>query len=124
GPLPQTRFVLRKALGLNLPVILVVNKIDRPDARVQEIINETYDLFIDLGADEKAVDFPIVYTNARKQIAKTKLDDDSADLRPLFETILSRIPAPTGDPDAPLQMTCNNIDHDDYVGRLGIGRII
>ena len=124
GPLPQTRFVLRKALGLNLPVILVVNKIDRPDARIQEIVNETYDLFIDLGADDKSLAFPIVYTNARRKIAKMKPDDDSTDLRPLFETILTHIPAPAGDPDAPLQMTCNHIDHDDYVGRLGIGRII
>jgi len=124
GPLPQTRFVLRKALGLNLPIILVVNKIDRPDARVAEIIDETYDLFIDLGADEKTLDFPIVYTNARKQIAKLSLDDESETLKPLFETIINRIPPPVGDPDAPLQMTCNNIDHDDYVGRLGIGRII
>ena len=124
GPLPQTRFVLRKALGLNLPIILVVNKIDRPDARIAEIIDETYDLFIDLGADEKTLDFPIVYTNARKQIAKLKIDDDSTDLRPLFNTIIDRTPPPVGDADAPLQMTCNNIDHDDYVGRLGIGRII
>ena len=124
GPLPQTRFVLRKALGLNLPIILVVNKIDRPDARIAEIIDETYDLFIDLGADEKTLDFPIVYTNARKQIAKLSLDDESETLKPLFETIINRIPPPVGDPDAPLQMTCNNIDHDDYVGRLGIGRII
>ena len=124
GPLPQTRFVLRKALGLSLPVILVINKIDRADARVQDVINETYDLFIDLGADEDALEFPIVYTNARKQIAKTSLDDDSKDLRPLFETILASIPAPSGDPDAPLKMTCNHIDHDDYVGRLGIGRIV
>src|SRR5690349_2414132 len=124
GPLPQTRFVLRKALGLNLPIILVVNKIDRPDARIAEVVNETYDLFIDLGADEKTVDFPIVYTNARKQQARLKMEDEAKDLLPLFETIMSRIPAPSGDPDAPLQMTCNHIDHDDYVGRLGIGRII
>src|SRR5579859_4293824 len=124
GPLPQTRFVLRKALGLDLKVILVVNKIDRPDARIQEVINETYDLFIDLGAHDQQIEFPIVYTNARRQIAKLHLEDDSRDLRPLFETILKHIPAPEGDRDAPLQMTVNHIDHDDYVGRLAIGRIV
>ncbi len=124
GPLPQTRFVLRKALGLSLPVVLVVNKIDRADARVQEVINETYDLFIDLGATEEQIDFPIVYTNARKKIATLALDQESADLRPLFETILARVPPPSGDLEAPLQMTVNHIDHDDYVGRLAIGRIV
>jgi GTP-binding protein len=124
GPLPQTRFVLRKALALSLPVILVINKIDRPDARIDEVVNETYDLFIDLGANEEQIDFPIVYTNARKKIAKMKLDEESDDLRPLFDTIVKRIPAPVGDPDAPLQMTVNNLEYDDYVGRLVIGRII
>ena len=124
GPLPQTRFVLRKALGLSLPVILVINKIDRPDARIAEVVDETYDLFIDLGANEEQIDFPIVYTNARKKIAKLKLEDESEDLRPLFDTIIKRIPPPVGDREAPLQMTVNNLEYDDYVGRLAIGRII
>jgi GTP-binding protein len=124
GPLPQTRFVLRKALGLNLKVILVINKIDRPDARIQEVVNETYDLFIDLGAHDQQIEFPIVYTNARKKIATLDLAVEGQDLRPLFDTILKHIPAPEGDRDAALQMTVNHIDHDDYVGRLAIGRII
>lgn len=123
GPLPQTRFVLKKALELNLPPILVINKIDRPDARIQEVLNEVYDLFIDLDATEKQLDFPIVYTNAKLGIAKLSLNDDSKDLRPLFEQAIKSIPAPEGDKDATLQLLVTNIDYNDYVGRLAIGRI-
>ncbi|MBI3354347.1 MAG: translational GTPase TypA [Nitrospirae bacterium] len=123
GPLPQTRFVLKKALELELPPILVVNKIDRPDARINEVVNEVYDLFIDLDATEDQLDFPIIYTNAREGTAKLKLEDDNRDLKCLFETILKNIPAPEGDKDEKLQILVANIDYNDYVGRLAIGRI-
>ncbi|MGO9614352.1 MAG: translational GTPase TypA [Dissulfurispiraceae bacterium] len=123
GPLPQTRFVLKKALELNLPPILVINKIDRPDARIPEVLNEVYDLFIDLDATEAQLDFPIVYTNAKKGIAKLNLEDESLDLRPLFDLIATAIPAPEGDRDQSLQLLVANIDYNDYVGRLAIGRV-
>jgi GTP-binding protein len=123
GPLPQTRFVLKKALELNLPPILVINKIDRSDARVQEVLNEVYDLFIDLDATEEQLEFPIVYTNAKQGIAKLNFSDTSDDLKPLFELILTTIPAPGGDSNASLQYLVTNIDYNDYVGRLAIGRI-
>src|SRR5438309_11067462 len=98
GPLPQTRYVLMKALEAHLPPILVINKIDRPDARVQEVLNEVYDLFIDLDATEDQLDFPVVYTNGKAGIAKMDMRDESDNLRPLFETILKNIPSPKGDP--------------------------
>lgn len=123
GPLPQTRFVLMKALELKMPPILVINKIDRPDSRIQEVLNEVYDLFIDLDATEEQLDFPIIYTNAKQGIAKTNIDDDPTDLRPLFELILETVPAPEGDKDGILQCLVMNIDYNDYVGRLAIGRI-
>jgi GTP-binding protein len=123
GPLPQTRFVLKKALELKLPPILVINKIDRPDARIQEVLNEVYDLFIDLHATEDQLEFPVLYANARKGIARLNLDDDSENLQPLFELILKTIPPPEGDKDGPLQFLVTNIDYNDYVGRLAIGRI-
>lgn len=123
GPLPQTRYVLTKALEANLPPILVINKIDRPDARVQEVLNEVYDLFIDLDAHEDQLDFPVVYTNGKAGIAKHALADESADLRPLFDTILKHIPAPKGDPDHLLQLLVANLDYSDYLGRLAIGRV-
>ncbi|MCX7794805.1 MAG: translational GTPase TypA [Thermodesulfovibrionales bacterium] len=123
GPLPQTRFVLKKALELKLPPVVVINKIDRPDARIQEVINEIYDLFIDLDATEEQLEFPIVYTNAKKGIAKLNLDDSSEDLRPLFELILKTVPPPEGDEKDVLQFLVTNIDYNDYVGRLAIGRI-
>ena len=123
GPLPQTRFVLKKALELNLPPILVINKIDRPDARIQEVLNEVYDLFIDLDATEEQLDFPIVYTNAKTGIAKLNLDDDSEDLKLLFEQIIKSIPVPEGDDKDSLQLLVTNIDYNDYVGRLAIGKI-
>ena len=123
GPLPQTRFVLKKALELGLPPVLVINKIDRPDARIKEVLNEVYDLFIDLDATEDQLDFPIVYTNARKGTATIDLEKDSADLKPLFELIIKTVPAPAGDADGKLQFLVTNIDYSDYVGRLAIGRI-
>ncbi|MDO9289397.1 MAG: translational GTPase TypA [Thermodesulfovibrionales bacterium] len=123
GPLPQTRFVLKKALELNLPPIIVINKIDRPDARIQEVLNEVYDLFIDLDATEDQLDFPIVYTNAKTGIAKLNLEDDSEDLKLLFEQIIKSIPAPEGDEKDSLQLLVTNIDYNDYVGRLAIGKI-
>ena len=123
GPLPQTRYVLTKALEARLPPIVVINKIDRPDSRVQEVLNEIYDLFIDLDAVEDQLDFPILYTIAKSGVAKTSLDDPSDNLRPLFEAIVQHIPCPSGDPDAPLQMLIANLDYSEYLGRLGIGRV-
>src|SRR3989442_15666237 len=106
GPLPQTRFVLRKAFERRLPPIVVINKIDRPDARIQEVLNEIYDLFIDLDATEEQLDFPIIYTNAREGIARLSPDEngDAGDLRPLFDGIVKHIPGPPGDPDGTLQI--------------------
>ena len=123
GPMPQTRFVLRKALSLKLPVIVVINKIDRPDARCEEVVDEVLDLFIELGADETALDRPIVYASARAGTATLDLDKPSPDLRPLFETILEYIPAPEGDMEGPAQVLISTIDYNEYVGRIGIGRI-
>jgi len=123
GPLPQTRYVLSKALEARLPPIVVINKIDRQDARVQEVLNEVFDLFIDLDAAEDQLDFPVIYTIAREGIARTSLDDPSTDLRPLFEAILRHIPTPTGNPDAALQFQVANLDYSDYLGRLAIGRV-
>jgi GTP-binding protein len=123
GPLPQTRFVLKKALELDLPPILVINKIDRPDARIQEVLNEVYDLFIDLDATEEQLEFPIVYTNAKVGVAKLSLDEESEDLRCLLDLIVNTIPAPEADENEVLQLLVTNIDYNDYVGRLAIGRI-
>lgn len=123
GPLPQTRFVLKKALELNLPPIIVVNKIDRPDARIQDVLNEVYDLFIDLDATEDQLDFPIAYTNAKLGTAKLDLNEENTDLKPLFDLILKTIPAPEGDVGGVLQLLVTNIDYNDYVGRLAIARI-
>jgi GTP-binding protein len=123
GPLPQTRFVLRKALERGLPPIVVVNKIDRPDARPQEVLSEIYDLFIDLDANDAQLDFPVLYTNARIGTASREQDTAGADLRPLFEAILDHVPPPRGDPDAPLQLLVANLDSSDYLGRIAIGRI-
>src|SRR5215510_1366570 len=123
GPLPQTRYVLMKALEAKLPAIAVINKIDRPDARVQEVVNELYDLFIDLDATEEQLDFPIIYTNARAGVAKATLEDSSDDLRPLFETIINKIPNPPGDAEGVLQLLVANLDYSDYLGRMAIGRV-
>jgi GTP-binding protein len=123
GPLPQTRYVLSKALEAHLPPIVVVNKIDRPDVRIQEVLNEVYDLFIDLDATEDQLDFPVIYTNARAGIAKMSPEAESPDLRPLFEAILAHCPQPKGDPDAVLQLLVANLDYSEYLGRLAIGRV-
>ena len=123
GPLPQTRYVLMKALEARLPQIVVINKIDRPDARIQEVLNEIYDLFIDLDAGEEQLDFPIIYANAKAGIARNSPGGEGADLRPLFEAILRCIPPPAGDPDGVLQALVANLDYSDYLGRLAIGRV-
>jgi len=123
GPLPQTRYVLSKALEAHLTPIVVINKIDRPDARIPEVLNEIYDLFIDLDAKEDQLDFPIIYTIARDGIAQMSPDEKGTDLRPLFEAILEHIPGPEGDPEAPLQMLVANLDYSEYLGRLAIGRV-
>jgi GTP-binding protein len=124
GPLPQTRFVLRKALERRLTPIVVVNKIDRADARPQEVLNEIYDLFIDLDAAEAQLDFPVLYTNARAGTASLDPEVRGVDLRPLFDAVADHVPPPAGDPDAPLQMLVANLDSSDYLGRIAIGRIV
>src|SRR5579885_989866 len=123
GPLPQTRYVLMKALEAKLPPIVVINKIDRPDARVAEVLNEVYDLFIDLDATEDQLDFPVLYTIAKTGIAKKSMEDESNDLRPLFDAIVQHIPCPKGDFEDVLQMLVANLDYSDYLGRLAIGRV-
>ncbi|MEM8961521.1 MAG: translational GTPase TypA [Acidobacteriota bacterium] len=123
GPMPQTRFVLTKALQANLPVIVVVNKIDRPDARADEVVDEVYDLLIDLGAPESLLDMPIFYTNARAGTCRLTPDGDDTALAPLFDAILERIPAPSFDPDHPAQFQVTSLDWDNFVGRLVIGRV-
>ncbi len=124
GPLPQTRFVLRKYLELGFPIIVIINKIDRSDARPDDVHSEIFDLFCDLGAADEQIDFPLIYAIGKLGIAKRKLTDESKDLTPLFDTIMEKVPAPKGDATAPLQILINNLDHDDYVGRLAIGRIV
>jgi GTP-binding protein len=123
GPLPQTRYVLRKALEARLPAVVVINKIDRQDARPGEVLNEVYDLFIDLDATEEQLEFPVLYTNAKAGIAKTEPEGEGGDLRPLFEALLAHIPPPAAKAAGPLQLLIANLDYSDYLGRLGIGRI-
>ena len=123
GPLPQTRYVLQKALAAKLPPIIVLNKIDRVDARAKEVLDEIYDLFIDLDATEDQLDFPVVYTNARDGVAHRKIGDDSKDLLPLFETIVKSIPSPPGDPNGILQIQVMNLDYSEFLGRIAIGRV-
>jgi GTP-binding protein len=123
GPLPQTRYVLGKALEAKLPPIVVINKIDRPDARAQEVLNEIYDLFIDLDAKEDQLDFPVLYTNAKEGTASAKAENRGQDLRPLFDSILDTIPPPAGDPAGSLQILVANLDYSDYLGRLAIARV-
>jgi GTP-binding protein len=123
GPLPQTRYVLMKALEARLPPIVVINKIDRPDARIQEVLNEVYDLFIDLDAVEDQLGFPVIYTNAKIGVAKMDPNGEETDLRALFDAIMNHIPAPSGDPDGVLQLLVANLDYSDYLGRLAIGRV-
>jgi GTP-binding protein len=124
GPLPQTRFVLRKCLELGFPIIVVINKIDRGDARPTEVLNEVFDLFVDLEASEEQCDFPVLYAIGKVGMAKHNLEDANGDLTPLFETILTKVPPAPGESDKPLQILINNLDHDDYVGRLAIGRVV
>jgi GTP-binding protein len=123
GPLPQTRYVLQKALAAKLPPVVVLNKIDRTDARPNEVLDEIYDLFIDLDATEDQLDFPVIYTNARDGVAHRKQGDDSKDLLPLFEAIVERIPAPAGDPAATLQLQVMNLDYSEFLGRIAIARV-
>jgi GTP-binding protein len=123
GPLPQTRYVLQKALAAKLPPVVVLNKIDRTDARPKEVLDEIYDLFIDLDATEDQLDFPVIYTNARDGVAHRKQGDDSKDLLPLFEAIVERIPAPSGDPAATLQLQVMNLDYSEFLGRIAIARV-
>ncbi|HJL99021.1 MAG: translational GTPase TypA [Acidimicrobiales bacterium] len=124
GPLPQTRFVLRKALALDLPVVLVINKIDRPDERISEVVNETYELFLDLDAKDHQIDFPIVYTDARKGTATVDLASPGPDLGALFEVLIDAVPSPTYKPDHPLQAWVTNLDANPYVGRLALCRVL
>lgn len=124
GPLPQTRFVLSKSLDHGLPLIAVINKIDRPDRRIAEVENELYDLLIDLGASDEQLEFPILYTNAKAGIAQTDPDQPGQNLKPLFDAILEHIPAPTYDPEFPLQFLVTNLDYSDYVGRIAVGKIV
>ena len=123
GPLPQTRFVLKKAFEKNLPIILIINKIDRPDSRIDEVINEVYDLFIDLDATDEQIEFPILYTNAKEGISHLELDDGSTSLKPLFDTILSQIKGPIADDSHKPQFLITNLDYDSYVGQVAIGRL-
>ena len=124
GPLPQTRFVVKKALARKLPIVVVINKIDRGDARIDEVIDEIYDLFIDLDANERQIEFPILYTNAKRGIAHQKLGDPSEDLKPLFDAICSAIPGPDTDDEHVPQFLVTNLDYDPYVGQIAIGRLI
>ena len=123
GPLPQTRYVLQKAMALRLPVVVAINKIDRSDARPAEVVDAVYELFMDLGADEHQIEFPIVYTNARAGTATLSLDEPGTDLRPLLDLLVEHTPPPTYEPDHPLQLLVTNLAANDYVGRMAVGRI-
>jgi len=124
GPLPQTRFVLKKALELGLRPIVVINKTDRPDARIREVLDETVDLFIELDADDEQWNFPVIYASGRNGTSTTDLAEPARDLTPLFRSILDHVPAPEYDPESPLSALITNISHDDYIGRIGIGRLL
>jgi GTP-binding protein len=123
GPLPGTKFVLKKSLDLDLQPIVVINKIDRKDARAHEVLDEVFELFLSLGAHDAQLDFPTIYSVAKQGIAKRELDQEGTDLRPLFDTILTKVPPPKGDKEQPFKMLVTTIDYNDYLGRLGIGRI-
>ena len=123
GPMPQTKFVLQKALELNLSVIVCINKIDRPEARPEEVIDETLELMMDLDASDEQLDCPFIYASARAGFAKFNIDDPEVDMGPLFETIVNHIPAPEGDPDADTQVLISTIDYNEFVGRIGIGKV-
>src|SRR6185295_12351620 len=122
GVLPQTKFVLRKAFSHGLKPIVVINKIDRADARPHEVLNQVFDLFVEVGAHDRQLEFPHVFAVGRQGMAKRELEDEGKDLRPLFDIIMSHVPPPTGDDEAPLQVQVANIDYNDYVGRIAIGR--
>lgn len=124
GPMPQTRFVLRKALEAKLKPVVVINKMDRPGARPQEVLDEILDLFIELGADDDQLDFPVLYTSARDGYALQHLNDEPEDMKPLFNAIIECIPAPEGDQEGPLQLSIASLDYDNYVGRIGIGKVL
>src|SRR5204862_6354191 len=124
GPLPQTRFVLRKAFECGLRPIVVINKIDRADARPVDVLNAVFDLFVELDADDATLDFPTIYASGRQGVATTDLAVPATDLRPLFDAILKHVPPPEVDADAPLQMLVTTLDWSDYVGRIAIGRVV
>src|SRR5262245_39041874 len=124
GPLPQTRFVLRKAFECGLRPIVVINKIDRPDARAQTVLNEVFDLFVELDADDATLDFPTIYASGRNGVATTDLAVEAKDIRPLFDAILKHVPAPEVDVEKPLQMLVVTLDWSDYVGRIAVGRVV
>ncbi|MCG8530056.1 MAG: GTP-binding protein, partial [Desulfovibrionales bacterium] len=123
GPLPQTRFVLKKTLEAGLKVIVVINKIDRPDARIAEVLDEVYDLFIDLEANDDQLEFPVLYAIGRDGVAMRDAEDEQKDLTPLFETILETVPGPNYDPEQPFQMLVADLSYSDYLGRLAVGRV-
>ncbi|EAX47942.1 GTP-binding protein TypA [Thermosinus carboxydivorans Nor1] len=124
GPMPQTKYVLRKALAQKLKPIVVINKIDRPDRRIDDVLDEVLELFIELEANDEQLDFPVVYTSARSGVAKLNMDDEGTNLEPLFDLLVKTIPAPAGDIDGPLQIMVTTLDYDDYVGRIAIGRVM
>ena len=124
GPMPQTKYVLRKALEQNLKPIVVINKIDKPDARVAEVEDEVLELFMELDANDEQLDFPVIYANGRDGIAKTDMADEGTDLQPLFKAIIDHCPCPKGDLEGPLQFMVTTLDYDDYVGKIAIGRIV
>src|SRR5688500_2093802 len=123
GPMPQTRFVLKKAFQHELRPIVVINKIDRPDQRAHQVLDEVFDLFVELGADDETLDFPVLYASGRAGTASWSLEEKGVDIKPVFEALLKHVPAPHGDPVKLLQMQINSIAYNDYVGRIGIGRI-
>ena len=123
GAMPQTKFVLKKALELSLPVVVCINKIDRPEARPEEVVDEVLELFIDLDADEEQLDCPFIFASAKEGIAKTDMAEEGTDMKPLFDAILNYIPAPEGDPEADTQVLISTIDYNEYVGRIGIGKV-
>src|SRR5205823_11066672 len=123
GPMPQTRFVLKKAFQHELRPIVIINKIDRPDQRADQVLNEVFDLFVELGADDEALDFPVLYASRRAGTASWKLEVPGKDIVPVFEALLKHVPAPHGDKDKTLQIRISSIQYNDYVGRIGVGRI-
>src|SRR3712207_5973461 len=124
GPMPQTKFVLKKALELNLKPMVVINKIDKKDARPEAVINEVFDLFVELGADDEQLDFPIIYCSAKAGIAKYEVEEEGENMVPLYETIIKNVKSPEGYLDAPLQLLVSSIDYNNFVGKIGIGKLV